>query len=504
MGGHHNARGARVRSPTDGATVARFRDAIARGLGLQLDDGKLTTLAELLERRSADVPAELYLRRLADPTQGAAELRELARELTVGETYFFRHAEQFRAFADAVIPERMSARGAAHELRVLCAGCASGDEAYSLAILLLERAPGWNVSVRAVDVNPAALEKAARARYTAWSLRETPVDVQARYFVARGRDVELDATVRAVVTFDERNLSRDDGELWRPNTYDVVFCRNVLMYFAPEVARAVVARIHDALSPGGYLFLGHAETLRSLSTDFHLRHTHDAFYYQRKDGPTHAVEGVAAPPAAQRDPVSLDWSTTWLETVQRSSEKIRALTDRRAIGSPPSAASADQHRRAALALLAEERFDEALERLDLDATSDAETLLIRAVLLAQRGRAAEAETTCQRLLSIDELSAGAHYVLALCREGAGDHGGAADHDLTAAYLDPSFAMPRLHLGLMARRNGDRESAQRELEHASLLLQREESARILLFGGGFGRDALIALCRAELGAAGGRT
>jgi len=102
-----------------------------------------------------------------------------------------------------------------------------------------------------------------------------------------------------------------------------------------------------------------------------------------------------------------------------------------------------------------------------------------------------------QLLECDELNSGAHYLLALCRESAGDSQGALEHDRAAVYLDPSFAMPRLHLGLMARRAGDAQTAHRELGQALVLLKREDTSRLLLFGSGFGRDALIALCLAEL-------
>jgi chemotaxis protein methyltransferase CheR len=124
------------------------------------------------------------------------------------------------------------------------------------------------------------------------------------------------------------------------------------------------------------------------------------------------------------------------------------------------------------------------------------------VLLTHCGQLSAAEGVSAQLLERDELNAGAHYLLALCRESAGDRQGAHDHDRTAIHLDPSFAMPRLHLGLMARRVGDTEGARRELGDALLLLKREDDSRLLLFGGGFGREALIALCRGELLSAGG--
>jgi tetratricopeptide (TPR) repeat protein len=126
---------------------------------------------------------------------------------------------------------------------------------------------------------------------------------------------------------------------------------------------------------------------------------------------------------------------------------------------------------------------------------DPDVLLLRAALQTHRGQPTEAEEACKRLLNVDELSA--DYVLALCREGAGDRTSAVSHDQVAIYLDPSFAMPHLHLGLLARRTADWATAQRDLGHALLLLQREDSSRLLLSGDGFGRETLVALCRTEL-------
>jgi chemotaxis protein methyltransferase CheR len=156
-------------------------------------------------------------------------------------------------------------------------------------------------------------------------------------------------------------------------------------------------------------------------------------------------------------------------------------------------------------LLEAERFGEALDavgRLPPEAAADAEVLLLRATLLTHNGQFHEAERSCQELLRVDEFNAGAHYLLALCREGLGDAEGARHHDQLAAYVDRGFAMPRLHLGLLARRSGDLREAGRELAEALDLLRREDGSRLLLFGGGFTREALLALCRAELIACGG--
>jgi chemotaxis protein methyltransferase CheR len=129
-------------------------------------------------------------------------------------------------------------------------------------------------------------------------------------------------------------------------------------------------------------------------------------------------------------------------------------------------------------------------------------MFLRGVLLMHRGDLAGAERVCAARLLRNGASAGAHYLMALCREADGDCRAAAAHDRHAADLDPYFAMPRLHLGLLARRTGDHAAARRELARAFALLPGEQAARLLLFGGGFGRDALRALCQAELVSAGG--
>ena len=129
-------------------------------------------------------------------------------------------------------------------------------------------------------------------------------------------------------------------------------------------------------------------------------------------------------------------------------------------------------------------------------------MLLEAVLLASAGRFDDAERACQRLLALDELNAGANYVLALCSAGGGRLERAVHYDRVATYLDPAFAMPRLHLGLMLRREGERVQAREELVHARSLLEREDAARLLMFGGGFNRHALLALCDAELELASG--
>jgi chemotaxis protein methyltransferase CheR len=511
-----------VRDALDRTQLDAFRDAVAVRFGLHFDDGKLDLLADVAAQRldaSGGLPFDEYVARLvdgADPDETLA----LAERLTVGETYFFRNRNDLEAFVAVVLPDRMRARERERRLRILSAGCSSGEEPYTLAMLVhgVPALEAWDVRIRGVDVNPAAVARAAAGRYGEWSLRQTPRDMRARFFRQERGGHRLVDEVRSMVEIEQRNLVEDDPGLWQPGAYDVVFCRNVTMYFSPEVARRVVARIARSLAPGGYLFLGHAETLRGVSTAFHLRDSHGTFYYRLRDG--NRPDDVPAVPAASTpsptpSPAAVALSEGgWMEVIQRASERIVRLTDpeRRGPESPPSGAQTPPPSRRdpapaalALELLRDERYGEALAALGapvLEREVDRETLLLRSVLLAISGDPRQAERVCARLLELDELNAEAHYVMALCREHARDLAGAANHDQYALYLDPTFAMPRLHLGLMESRAGRREAARRELARALVLLAAEDGSRLLLLGGGFTREALVNLCRAELRACGG--
>jgi chemotaxis protein methyltransferase CheR len=200
--------------------VLRFRTSLSRRLGLELDDGKLPALGELLHRRieSTGGTPESYLATIESSTPSREELRSLAPELTVSETYFFRNVDQFHALRELVVPMRARARAEARaprRLRILSAGCASGEEVYSLAIWLRDHAmaTGVDLQIEGIDVNPAALARAAQGRYSPWSFRETPAEVQDRCFRREGRDLAVEAALRSSVTFAERNLVDPDETL---------------------------------------------------------------------------------------------------------------------------------------------------------------------------------------------------------------------------------------------------------------------------------------------------
>jgi chemotaxis protein methyltransferase CheR len=492
-----------VNALLDARLVERLRGAVVERLGLSIDEGRLGELLATLRARTGGADPLEYLGRLEAGSR--EEVRTLARELTIGETYFFRNRPQLDAFTALVRTLPVGSR-----LSVLSAGCASGEEPYSLAILLRETLPasGSLASVLGIDVNAAALERARQARYTSWSLRETPPEARACWFRVAGRDFLLADAIRNSVRFVEANLAVEDEELFAPSAYDIVFCRNVIMYFTPEKCVEIVARLTRSLRPGGYLFLGHAETLRGLSHDFHVCHSHDAFYYRKKDarelseGHPRLTSVLGVKPAfAEAAPDSGSVAVAgdeWITSIERSAERVRRLSEI----SPAEGAKEPFERRdleRPLELLHREQYARALElvRSGPEDSADPERLLLESVLLAHSGKLTEAEQACRRLLAMDELDGSAHYVLALCHAGAGKNDLATYHHRVAAYLSPDFSMPRLQLGLLHRRAGELEAARRELSEARALLEREDHSRLLLFGGGFSRAALLELCTAEL-------
>ncbi|MCW5808483.1 MAG: protein-glutamate O-methyltransferase, partial [Deltaproteobacteria bacterium] len=259
--------------------LAEISEIVERRLGLRADDKRDILDGVLARRRDAG----LYLARLA--AGDAAELGALAAELVVGETYFYRHVEQLRAFAEVVAPERAAARGG--RIAVLSAGCATGEEPYTLAMMLHGAVAA---DIAAVDVHPGALASAARGVYSSWALRAVPALVRERWFAPAGAAWSIAREIREAVAFHAGSIL-DEGPLLAPGRWDAIFCRNVTMYFTEPCARAVYQRFARALAPGGYLFLGHAETLRGRSEEFELCHSHGTFYYRRG-------ESAAAPAPA--------------------------------------------------------------------------------------------------------------------------------------------------------------------------------------------------------------
>lgn len=494
-----------------GADLLRFADLIEARLGLEFSPAEHHRLAALMRERMHETGSFDFGCYECLCHGSREELRILASKLTVPETYFFREPEQIAALHQAVIPWLQRDTPHRH-IRIISVGCSTGEEPFSLAIALKET-PALDlssISIIGIDVNLQSIEKGGRGRFPKWSMRAMPAEYLKKYFHPDGDGFVLDDRIRAMVHLEERNLAEDDPDLWRPNSYDVIFCRNVLMYFSAAKMMESVARFARTIAADGFLFLGAAETLRGISHDFHLQHGPGCFYYSRQAptaGNGEILRAKASPPPSPVPAV-----------VMPAVESAGVATADGAGAPPQSVANGGAAAPATASLPRLARFAEATDRfrtgrarealqilqdLPAEERGDPDAIVLTAAILAERGSTQEAARLCSSLLANDDLNLSAHYLMGYCNEQRGRSAEAIESYQTAVYLDPAFAMPHLRLGQLFKRQGDLRQARHELAQASILLSRENAARIVLFGNGFSRGALAELCRSELRACDGQ-
>lgn len=194
------------------------------------------------------------------------ELQRLYDAITTNETYFFREPQQFDVFLDYVIP-RVLEKKPSRDLRVWCAACSSGEEPYTLGILMREKKPGLRTDIVASDISSNVLEAAKRGLYSSYSIRNVPEPYLNRYFKRQGQEYAIDSMIKSSVRFKNLNLF-SEREMAEKNSFDVVFCRNVLIYFDEKAKKKTVGLLYDSLRPSGFLVIGSSESLHSVTRAF--------------------------------------------------------------------------------------------------------------------------------------------------------------------------------------------------------------------------------------------
>lgn len=273
----------------------RLSDLLYERAGLYFGDGKRF----LLESRVYDRIKALGVRSGAEylalltGTGGAREWTELLDVVTTHETSFFRNRPQLEAFQRKVLPGVLRAQGdrGRRRLRIWSAACATGEEPYTLAMMILEllgdRAASWDVRILGTDLVPSVLDRAREGVYPRHSFRTTPAYFVQKYFRAEGPDAfRLGTAPRRLVELRLVNFA-DDAAMARCRGFHVIFCRNALIYFDREAKRRFVAHFARALEAGGYLFVGHSESLHGISDDFKLIHFPGALAYRKPPPETH-------------------------------------------------------------------------------------------------------------------------------------------------------------------------------------------------------------------------
>jgi len=398
-------------------------------------------------------------------TRGEARDAVLA-ELTIGESYFFREAGQLDVLRTTVLPT-LEARDTSRPLRLWSAGCASGEEPYTLAILLREL--GWVRPVRILgtDVATPRLDAARRARYTRWALRGVSDQRINRWFSRRGSHFQLSDEIRSTVEFAQLNLVADDYPSAATDTHeqDIVLCRNVLIYFDMPVVAQITTRLLAALAPEGWLICGASDPMLVGLVPCEGVMTPGGMAYRRADRPGRAVpvatvpvtpEGWATPSTSAgtpplRHPVAATAGPTLLA--------LPIPPEPPGDGYDGFQSDADAYA-AADYVLAERLGRETLQR---EPAAPTWIRLVRSI--ANQGRLRDAESECARALDAHRLVAELHYLHATLLGAGGQVAEATRACRRALYLDRTFVMAHLQLGDTLARMGDRESARRAFANA---------------------------------------
>ncbi|MEW6209395.1 MAG: CheR family methyltransferase [Acidobacteriota bacterium] len=386
------------------------------------------------------------------------DIETLARHLTIGETYFFRDPKAFEFLEQTILPE-IARNRSSRRIRVWSAGCSTGEEAYSIAISIQKAIPDWkqwNITLMATDIHTRLIERARGGVYRQWSFRNCPDHIKQLYFMRRGDDFEIHPSIREMVSFDYLNLAEDiyPSLATATNAMDVIFCRNVLMYFDEETARRAIDSFHRCLVDGGWLVAGATDAPSSLYSRFHRVSFQGAILYKKTESAPIASLPIAILPKIEIGP----------------SPPLRPVPiERRERIEIPVAENPLQLARR---FYDEGRYREAIREIEKTLSRripGSETMAMAARCLANEGRLEEAREWCEKALDRDKLNTSLHYLLAVIAEEQGKAEDAIRALSRALYIDKDFVMAHFKLGGLKLRAGRREESRKHFQNAILLL-----------------------------------
>jgi chemotaxis protein methyltransferase CheR len=494
----------------------RFRDLILERSGLYFHEKKQRDLEIGLFKALKDAPTDIadlnsyyrFLKEAASPA-AKAELDRLINLLTIGETYFFRDSAQFDALINQVLPQLIALKRARAiaaagskappipQLRLWSAGCASGEEPYSLAIALRELLPdidNWRIYILATDINHDALVRARQAEYSDWSFREERARaLRSRYFMGQAKRLRLKPEICRMVTFAHHNLAEDNFPSVVTNTLamDLILCRNVTIYFPEAVTRRVVDRFYLTLADGGWLAVGHSEPSLTTYRAFQSRNFPGAVLYQKTGEPSpwpDQWELFDAPSNGLKNSSAVKFASFEdnLGSGHDSQHKLTTFAGfpiKKAADPPPPDMShppvpttpLDQAQTllkegqitAAISLLEEKLPKEKTVKIPADWHAPGCCLLAR--LYADRGQLTKARRWGNRAIELDTLLAEAYYIVALVEEQEGRFVEAIDLLKKVIYLDRTGPLPYFNLAMLYKKREQPDRAQQSLNNLSRIL-----------------------------------
>ncbi len=282
-----------------------IRDFIHEKSGMFFAESKMYLVQNRLTRRMADLSIKTYRDYFYHVKYDSSqrEFQQLMNIMTTNETSFYRNEPQLLSFGSEVLPLIMEQKEKARlprTIRIWSAGCSTGEEPYTLAMILLEHfrvKRGWTAEIIAHDISESVLQRARRGEYQGITMRNVPAHIINSYFDRNGEVYTVKPAVKALVKFGLINLN--DSRMLSLNTnFDAIFCRNVMIYFSDEVKKSIVRGFFNALRPGGFFYIGHSETLHGISKAFKLVYLKNALVYQKEAVGAGATSSSTRPAAA--------------------------------------------------------------------------------------------------------------------------------------------------------------------------------------------------------------
>jgi len=474
------------------ALLARFREFVSLQLGLDFPEERRVDLergiAAVAKELSCPDPASCIEMFLTTPlSRNHAEI--LASNLTIGETYFFRDKISFNILEKSVLPDLIMTRREQRRINIWSAGCATGEEPYSLAILLdrlIRDREHWQIQILGTDINTRFLEQAVHGVYGAWSFRDTPAWVKDKCFRKKGdKNFEILPHLRGMVTFAHHNLSEDVYPVALPPALDLILCRNVLMYFAGDRAVKAIRNFNRRLGEGGWLHMSPCDMSSTAAEGFSVTLFPGTAFYRKlahqgqapsDDSSGHLFARLPREEAELDGPMA---SATGPETQALPPGQPPVPDEREGAG---AARGATDDYAEANSLFEQRSYSLAESKLlDLlaSAPEDAPAMALLARVYANLGRLCEAGAWSERAINADKLNPAHHYLLATILEEQERRDGAATHLKRALYLAPDFVIAYFALGNLARREGKKREAERCFRNALALLAK------------YGRDEIVA-------------
>ena len=459
--------------------LSQLSDLVTRQMGLHYPAKRWGDLERGI---NAAVPAlgmknaEACVRHILSASLTRDQIQVLARYLTIGETYFFREKKVLHILEESILPELIRSCARNHRmLRIWSAGCCTGEEPYSIAMILdrlIHPSAEWNATILATDINPAFLQKAVDGIYNDQSFRDTPGWsgwMKERYFKKRKNgQFEILPHIRKRVTFSYLNLAEDTYPSSASGTdaMDVIFCRNVLMYFSPEGRRKIAQNFHRSLVDSGWLIVSPVEVSSNAFSQFRTRIFPEATLYQKSEI---VMPRAHAPHCSTPTPVALsplpDTSGSSAADLMQASRLPKAeFLEATKKGSPAPASSPRSEKKTPHSQTRPLNREESEPHYPHSPRD-------RARSHANLGQISDAIKQCEKAIAADKLNGANHYLMAILQRESGQDENAAQSLARTLYLDPDFVLAHFALANLHLSQGRKQDAARHFDNTLSLLHK---------------------------------